>query len=78
LAVKRFLAPDSPARTLHAALLDYNEQAGVGSWLDDFWDSRYLGRRDRIAQRQLLFAVRRHRANPSRAAHVARAKTAST
>ncbi|GLZ35290.1 carnitine O-acetyltransferase [Lentzea sp. NBRC 105346] len=48
-AVAEFLEPDSPARTLHAALEDYNAQDGVRSWLDQFWPTRYLGRRDRIA-----------------------------
>jgi carnitine O-acetyltransferase len=48
-AVAELLAPDSPAHALHAELADYDATPGVGSWLDRFWDSRYLGRRDRIA-----------------------------
>ncbi|MDQ2709564.1 MAG: choline/carnitine O-acyltransferase [Actinomycetota bacterium] len=48
-AVAAYLAPDSPARTLHAALEAYGASAGVHSWLDTFWSCRYLGRRDRIA-----------------------------
>ncbi|MFI7679173.1 choline/carnitine O-acyltransferase [Actinophytocola sp. NPDC049390] len=48
-AVAAFLAEDSPAHTLQAELLRYDEQPGVHSWLDDFWAYRYLGRRDRIA-----------------------------
>ncbi|MFE1440540.1 choline/carnitine O-acyltransferase [Streptomyces sp. NPDC058739] len=44
-----FLRPDGPGRTLHAALEQYNAGEGVHSWLDIFWPSRYLGRRDRIA-----------------------------
>ncbi|WP_338762074.1 choline/carnitine O-acyltransferase [Nocardia vulneris] len=48
-AVADLLRPDSPARTLHAALAEYDATSGVGSWLDLFWPSRYLGRRDRIA-----------------------------
>uniref|UniRef100_UPI002454D065 choline/carnitine O-acyltransferase n=1 Tax=Nocardia brasiliensis TaxID=37326 RepID=UPI002454D065 len=48
-AVADLLRPDSPARTLHAALAEYDATPGVGSWLDLFWPSRYLGRRDRIA-----------------------------
>ncbi|MGH3947561.1 MAG: choline/carnitine O-acyltransferase [Pseudonocardiaceae bacterium] len=48
-AVASFLRPDSPARKLHAALEEYNAGEGVHSWLDTFWPSRYLGRRDRIA-----------------------------
>ncbi|WP_026453769.1 choline/carnitine O-acyltransferase [Saccharomonospora iraqiensis] len=48
-AVTEFLKPDSPAHTLHAALAEYDATPGVASWLDEFWPSRYLGRRDRIA-----------------------------
>ncbi|ALG15038.1 choline/carnitine O-acyltransferase [Kibdelosporangium phytohabitans] len=48
-AVSEFLAPDSPAHVLHADLERYNDSPGVLSWLDDFWRTRYLGRRDRIA-----------------------------
>lgn len=48
-AVADFLAPDSPAHELQAALEAYNESDGVLSWLDTFWPYRYLGRRDRIA-----------------------------
>ncbi|MGV9820565.1 choline/carnitine O-acyltransferase [Nocardia xishanensis] len=48
-AVADLLRPDGPGRTLHAALADYDATPGVGSWLDLFWPSRYLGRRDRIA-----------------------------
>ncbi len=47
--VASFLRPGGPGRTLHAALEQYNAGAGVHSWLDTFWPSRYLGRRDRIA-----------------------------
>jgi carnitine O-acetyltransferase len=47
--VTEFLAPDSPAHVLHADLERYDKSAGVRSWLDDFWRTRYLGRRDRIA-----------------------------
>ncbi len=48
-AVAAFQAPDGPGPILHAALERYDATDGVHSWLDDFWDSRYLGRRDRIA-----------------------------
>ncbi|EHR62377.1 choline/carnitine O-acyltransferase [Saccharomonospora cyanea] len=48
-AVAEFLREDSPARTLHAALEEFDASDGVRSWLDLFWPSRYLGRRDRIA-----------------------------
>jgi carnitine O-acetyltransferase len=37
------------ARQLHAALAEYDARENVHSWLDAFWSSRYLGRRDRIA-----------------------------
>ncbi|WP_280460518.1 choline/carnitine O-acyltransferase [Nocardia carnea] len=48
-AVADLLRPGGAGRTLHAALREYDETPGVGSWLDRFWPSRYLGRRDRIA-----------------------------
>jgi carnitine O-acetyltransferase len=48
-AVATFVRPDGPGRKLHAALEHYNTDEGVHSWLDTFWRSRYLGRRDRIA-----------------------------
>ncbi|MFE5474526.1 MULTISPECIES: choline/carnitine O-acyltransferase [unclassified Nocardia] len=48
-AVAELLRPGGAGRALHAALADYDATPGVGSWLDEFWPSRYLGRRDRIA-----------------------------
>lgn len=48
-AVAEFVGDDSPARTLHAALEEFDNAEGTHSWLDLFWPSRYLGRRDRIA-----------------------------
>jgi carnitine O-acetyltransferase len=48
-AVASFLRPDGGAHAQHAALARYDATEGVHSWLDAFWDSRYLGRRDRIA-----------------------------
>lgn len=48
-AVASFLRPGGAGRKLHAALERYNASDGVHSWLDTFWRSRYLGRRDRIA-----------------------------
>jgi carnitine O-acetyltransferase len=56
-AVASFLRPDGPGRQLHAALELYNASDGVHSWLDTFWPSRYLGRRDRIALNANFFAV---------------------
>ncbi|OZM71840.1 carnitine O-acetyltransferase [Amycolatopsis antarctica] len=48
-AVQRFRGPGSPAHVLQDALLRYDAEDGVHSWLDTFWPYRYLGRRDRIA-----------------------------
>ncbi|MGI5217696.1 choline/carnitine O-acyltransferase [Nocardia sp. CA-290969] len=48
-AVADLLRPGGAGEVLHAALREYDETPGVGSWLDRFWPSRYLGRRDRIA-----------------------------
>ncbi|MGN2637449.1 choline/carnitine O-acyltransferase [Nocardia takedensis] len=48
-AVDDLLRADGPGATLHEALREYDATPGVGSWLDLFWPSRYLGRRDRIA-----------------------------
>ncbi|MFD3508114.1 choline/carnitine O-acyltransferase [Nocardia sp. NPDC058666] len=48
-AVAELLRPGGAGRALHAALAEYDATPGVGSWLDEFWPSRYLGRRDRIA-----------------------------
>ncbi|WP_127783167.1 choline/carnitine O-acyltransferase [Rhodococcus sp. X156] len=46
-AVVAFLRPGSPAHRLQAAL--QREQDEGAGWLEGFWASRYLGRRDRIA-----------------------------
>ncbi|WP_214406618.1 choline/carnitine O-acyltransferase [Pseudonocardia lacus] len=48
-ALARFTAPDGPGPVLHADLQRYDATEGVHSWLDEFWEDRYLGRRDRIA-----------------------------
>jgi carnitine O-acetyltransferase len=48
-AVTAFLEADSPAHLLQGALEKYDTEPGVHSWLDRFWPSRYLGRRDRVA-----------------------------
>ncbi|WP_210407929.1 choline/carnitine O-acyltransferase [Allokutzneria sp. NRRL B-24872] len=47
-AVEAFLTSDT-ARALQAELVRYDGTPGVRSYLDTFWPSRYLGRRDRIA-----------------------------
>ncbi len=47
-AVTRF-REDPGTHRLHSALAEYAARPDVHSWLDDFWRTRYLGRRDRIA-----------------------------
>jgi len=59
-AVAAFLHSDSPARKLHAGLEKYDLGEGVHSWLDTFWQSRYLGRRDRIALNANFFFLFKH------------------
>ncbi|GAA4547776.1 hypothetical protein GCM10023175_32670 [Pseudonocardia xishanensis] len=54
-AAADFLAGPAPA--LHAELEPYAETAE--SWLDEFWDFRYLGRRDRIALNANFFFLLR-------------------
>jgi carnitine O-acetyltransferase len=56
-AVASFLRPESPARKLQAALERFDGRDGVRSWLDEFWLSRYLGRRDRIALNANYFCL---------------------
>src|SRR5690242_4348071 len=56
-AVAELLEPDGPGGTLHAALERYDAAPGVHSWLDAFWRSRYLGRRDRIALNANFFSL---------------------
>lgn len=48
-AVAELADPRSPAQAVQRALEEYAADPAVHSWLDDFWRSRYLGRRDRIA-----------------------------
>ncbi|WP_211288644.1 choline/carnitine O-acyltransferase [Actinophytocola xinjiangensis] len=48
-AVESFLAPEGGAHEWQAALERYDARPDVPSWLEDFWDHRYLGRRDPIA-----------------------------
>lgn len=47
--VDELLAPGSRGRELHAELERFDAEPSTHSWLDLFWPSRYLGRRDRIA-----------------------------
>ena len=42
-AIKAFA--EGAGDQLQAAIKEYNQQEGVHSWLDEFWSSRYLGRR---------------------------------
>ncbi len=44
-AIAQFAKPGGPASMLHNVLKDFDQQAGVHSWLDEFWPARYLGRR---------------------------------
>ena len=71
-AVADFLAPDSPAHELQAALEAYDRSDGVLSWLDTFWPYRYLGRRDRIALNANFFFLfqRSHLGQVERAAEL--------
>lgn len=48
-AVDQLLRADGPGPVLQDALEAYDAEPTTHSWLDDFWESRYLGRRDRIA-----------------------------
>ena len=48
-AVDKFAHKEGPGRKLHSNLVKYESIPGVESWLDDFWQTRYLGRRDPIA-----------------------------
>jgi carnitine O-acetyltransferase len=48
-AVDQLVRADGPGPVLQAALEAYDAAPTTHSWLDDFWETRYLGRRDRIA-----------------------------
>jgi carnitine O-acetyltransferase len=56
-AVASYLRPESAAHALQAALEHYDQSLETGSWLDEFWSSRYLGRRDRIALNANYFCL---------------------
>ena len=56
-ALAAFTRKGGPAERLHAALVEYDQRPGVHSWLDLFWATRYLGRRDRIALNANFFAL---------------------
>lgn len=48
-AARALLVPGGTAATLQADLERFDAAPSTYSWLDEFWPSRYLGRRDRIA-----------------------------
>ncbi|MFP5072680.1 choline/carnitine O-acyltransferase [Pseudonocardia nantongensis] len=48
-AARDLLAPGGTAERLQADLERFDAEPSTDSWLDEFWPSRYLGRRDRIA-----------------------------
>jgi carnitine O-acetyltransferase len=56
-ALERFMRKDGPGEKLQDALVAYDRQPGVKSWLDLFWQTRYLGRRDRIALNANVFLL---------------------
>jgi carnitine O-acetyltransferase len=56
-ALAAFTRKGGPAERLHAALVEYDQRPDVHSWLDLFWTTRYLGRRDRIALNANFFAL---------------------
>lgn len=62
-----------PGPTLQAALQAYAAAPSTHSWLDDFWESRYLGRRDRIALNANFFFLFQADADPDGEDQVARA-----
>src|SRR5262249_54763724 len=48
-ALSSFIRDGGPGQRLQNALVEYDQRGDVNSWLDLFWQTRYLGRRDRIA-----------------------------
>ena len=48
-ALAAFTSPGGLGEQTHSALSDFDKQPETHSWLDIFWPSRYLGRRDPIA-----------------------------
>lgn len=63
-SVEAFLLSDSPAHTLYAALKTFEQREDVHSWLDKFWQYRYLGRRDRIALNANFFFLFKETGEP--------------
>ncbi|MEJ2871582.1 choline/carnitine O-acyltransferase [Actinomycetospora sp. OC33-EN08] len=64
-AVDQLLRTDGPGPVLQAALEEYATAPGTHSWLDEFWESRYLGRRDRIALNANFFFLFRASSDPA-------------
>jgi carnitine O-acetyltransferase len=56
-ALERFVRKGGPGERLQDALVAYDREPGVRSWLDLFWQTRYLGRRDRIALNANVFLL---------------------
>ncbi|GLZ44020.1 carnitine O-acetyltransferase [Actinomycetospora sp. NBRC 106375] len=70
-AVDQLLRPHGPGPVLQAALEAYDAAPTTHSWLDDFWESRYLGRRDRIALNANFFFLFTDTAEHDQAARAA-------
>jgi carnitine O-acetyltransferase len=64
-ALKAFTAPDGPGPVLHADLERYDASEAGLSWLDEFWEDRYLGRRDRIALNANFFFLFKQQEDPA-------------
>ena len=64
-SVAEFLKSDSPSHTLYSALEAFDQRSDVYSWLDKFWQYRYLGRRDRIALNANFFFLFKETGEPS-------------
>jgi carnitine O-acetyltransferase len=56
-ALERFTRKGGPGERLQEALIAYDRQPEVSSWLDLFWQTRYFGRRDRIALNANVFLL---------------------
>jgi len=56
-ALERLVREGGPGERLQDALVAYDREPGVRSWLDLFWQTRYLGRRDRIALNANVFLM---------------------
>lgn len=59
-ALEVFMKPGGLGAKTHAALEVFNNKPETHSWLDIFWPSRYLGRRDPIALNANFFFLFQH------------------